>query len=235
MSRHQPISGERPRLRQVARTFVFVDIAGFTALTEAHGDHEAVATIDRLADVGRRSLSRSDELIKMVGDCMMIACTGPSDAVVALLQLFGSAAAQPGLPMLRAGPHHGTAISRHNDYLGASINLAARVCATARPGQILVTSPVATAARRLPMDLRIEPLGPRRLRNIARAIPLFELAASEALDEGEGTDPVCRMRVTGDRKVRTVEHLGHVYPFCSERCADAFAVDPAVYLTLIGD
>jgi len=68
----------------VERTFSFVDLAGFTALTEAHGDLDAVDLLDRFISLARDSLSAGDELVKSIGDAVMLATPGPGAAVAAL-------------------------------------------------------------------------------------------------------------------------------------------------------
>ena len=59
------------------RTFAFVDISGFTALTEAHGDEEAVATLARFREITHAALAPSDILVKTIGDAVMLAFSQP--------------------------------------------------------------------------------------------------------------------------------------------------------------
>src|SRR5688572_24097578 len=95
----------------VERTFAFVDLCGFTALTEAHGDDEAVATLERFRDITREALGPSDTLVKTIGDAVMLAFPDPGSAVAALRRLFDSALADANMLLLRAGAHTGTAIA----------------------------------------------------------------------------------------------------------------------------
>src|SRR5262249_54396791 len=92
----------------------------------------------------------------------------------------------------RAGAHHGPAISRDGDYLGATVNLAARVAGHAGGGQILVTSGVARAAS--DTGFEVARLGPHRLHNVTAPVELFEIRF-DASDPPGTIDPVCRMRV----------------------------------------
>jgi adenylate cyclase len=132
---------------RVDRTFAFVDLSGFTALTEAHGDTEAVATLARFRRLSREALAPGDALVKTVGDEAMLAFPGPHAAVAALRRLYEAALADENLPLLRGGAHHGTAVPDGDDFFGATVNLAARVAGRARGGQLLVTTDVALAAR----------------------------------------------------------------------------------------
>src|SRR4051794_26780938 len=113
----------------VERTFAFVDLSGFTALTEAHGDEEAVATLARFREITMESLGPTDVLVKTIGDAVMLAFVEPVLAVAALRRLFNDALADTTMLLMRAGAHTGSAIVDGDDYFGGAVNLAARVAA----------------------------------------------------------------------------------------------------------
>src|SRR3954463_15885027 len=143
-----PTAVASPDLVSVEATFAFVDLAGFTALTDTHGDAEAVATVRRFQDRVRTVLDPADELVKTIGDAVMLKFDNPRRAAAALqdlLELELSSAHAALLP--RAGAHHGPAVAVDGDYYGATVNLAARVAAQATGGQLLVTKQTAMAAR----------------------------------------------------------------------------------------
>jgi adenylate cyclase len=131
----------------------------------------------------------------------------------------------------RAGAHHGPAISRDDDYLGATVNLAARVAGHAGGSQVLVTSTVAMAARA--SGFKVAELGSHRLRNVAAPVELFEIRFG-ACEPAGAIDPVCRMRVEPERAAGSVCHEGQRFWFCSMQCVAAFAADPARYLISAG-
>lgn len=207
----------------IEATFGFVDLAGFTALTEAHGDSEAVALLDRFEAITTEALGTGDRLVKTIGDAVMVAFADPAAAVMAVSQLFAVAMTEPGLPVLRAGLHHGSAIERGGDYLGASVNLAARVTGQAHGGQVLATLEVADVARR--SGVTVVGLGTFELRNIAQPVELFELEVCPAA-AGTAVDPVCRMQVARADAAGRLRHRDRDYWFCSLRCVAAFAADP---------
>jgi hypothetical protein len=62
----------------VERKFSFVDLADFTALTEAYGDLDALDLLDHFTSLARASLSADDELLKTIGDAVMLASPGPA-------------------------------------------------------------------------------------------------------------------------------------------------------------
>jgi class 3 adenylate cyclase/YHS domain-containing protein len=215
----------------VERTFSFVDLAGFTALTEAHGDLDAVDLLDRFIGLTHESLSPGDELVKTIGDAVMLASPGPGAAVAALAGLWERCSETSGFLLPRAGAHHGPAISRDGDYLGATVNLAARVAGHAAGGQVLVTSTLAMAARA--NGLEVAELGSHGLRNVAAPVELFEIRFG-ASEPANGIDPVCRMRVEPEQAAGSLCHEGQRFWFCSMPCVAAFAADPARYLISVG-
>jgi adenylate cyclase len=206
----------------VVATFGFVDLAGFTALTEAHGDTEAVALLERFEAITMGALGPDDELVKTIGDAVMLVFRDPAAAVMAVGRVFG-ALAEAGLPIGRAGLHHGPAIKRGEDYLGASVNLTARVAGQAHGGQLLATTEVAEVARGL--GVTVVDLGCFELRNIAEPVELFELEVCPAA-AGNAIDPVCRMQVARAEAAGRLRHRDRDHWFCSLRCAGAFAADP---------
>lgn len=216
-------------MSDIEATFGFVDLAGFTALTEAHGDREAVALLDRFEAITTEALGTSNRLVKTIGDAVMVVFPDPEHAIVAVSQLFAAAIAEPGLPVLRAGLHHGSAIERSGDYLGASVNLAARVAGQAHGGQVLATIEVADAARRA--GVTVVDLGAFELRNIVQPVELFELEVCPAA-AGTAIDPVCRMQVARADAVGRLRHRDRDYWFCSLRCVAAFAADPDQHASL---
>src|SRR6476620_7140612 len=106
------------------RTFAFVDLAGFTALTEVHGDDAAVAMLSRFRHIAMEALAPDDVLVKTIGDAVMLAFVDPSRAVVSLRRLFDAALADSTLPLIRGGAHHGPAVEEDGDFFGATVNLA---------------------------------------------------------------------------------------------------------------
>ena len=117
-----------PSGRTVATTFLFADIAGFTALTEAHGDEQAVDLVENFSAAVQAELPGCGGThIKTIGDALMLAIPQPADAVQLALRITHQLMRRHGVPAVRVGLHHGTAIERDGDYFGATVNLAARV------------------------------------------------------------------------------------------------------------
>jgi adenylate cyclase len=211
---------------EIEATFGFVDLAGFTALTEAHGDNEAVALLDRFEAITTGALGPSDRLVKTIGDAVMIVFGDPDTAITAVSRLFRGALGEDRLPIPRAGLHHGHAIDRNGDYFGATVNLAARVAGQAHGGQVLATDVVAAAARG--HGVNVVELGGFELRNISQPVEIFELEVCPAA-AGNALDPVCRMQVARAEAAGRLRHGDRDYWFCSLGCAASFASEPERY------
>jgi len=207
---------------------MFVDVAGFTALTEAHGDDAAADLVDRLIALIRQCLERhrGGELLEVVGDAALILCPEPGHAIQIIDALLNGAADETHFPILRAGLHHGWVTPRNGRYFGTTLNVTARVAARARGGQVLCTAEVAAAAHRRGVAARS--LGLHELRNLTEPVELFELCVGPAADEAV-IDPVCRMRIARQIAAGSLRHAGREYWFCSLGCAESFAARPDLY------
>jgi adenylate cyclase len=210
----------------VEATFAFVDLAGFSALTEVHGDEQAADLLDRFEHISRDALGADDRLVKMIGDAAMIRFVSPRGAITGVKRLIDACMAEPAFPIPRAGLHHGAAIERSGDFVGHAVNVAARVAGQASGGQTLATTFVATAARA--MNLRVIELGCFELRNLSAPVELFEIELHAATD-GTVIDPVCRMKVARSWAAGHLRHGEVEYLFCSLSCAALFAADPEHY------
>ena len=204
-------------------TFVFADIAGFTALTEAHGDEQAVALVEAFTDLVCRELPRVDgEHVKTIGDALMLRIPAPGDAIRLGIDISqGSHGSAP----IRVGMHHGPAIEREGDYFGASVNLAERVSSAAAGGEVLVSGSTAALAPDLE-GVVYESRGRQQLRNVSEPVELFAALPVGAAAERLPIDPVCRMAVDPERAPGRLLHDGQAYFFCSLSCAGAFAQQP---------
>ena len=124
-------------------TFLFADIAGFTALTEAHGDERAVALVDAFCAAVDVELPAGGTRVKSIGDAVMLRVPDPGDAILLGLRMTRDVARENGMLGVRVGLHHGTAVERDGDYFGATVNLAARVSSLAAGGEVLMTGQTA--------------------------------------------------------------------------------------------
>jgi class 3 adenylate cyclase/YHS domain-containing protein len=175
-------------------------------------------------------LGPGDELVKTIGDAVMLRFPTPDAAVVALRELLEREVVVNDTVLLpRAGAHHGRAMVVDGDYYGAAVNLAARVAGLARGGQLLVTTQIANAAQET--GATITHVGSVELRNVSESVDVYDVRVGDPTDPVV-TDPVCQMRVptTGETAI-TLEWAGQRFNFCGLPCVSRFAANPARYLT----
>lgn len=211
-------------MREIEATFAFVDLAGFSALTEAHGDRDAADLIDRFEALAREALVEGGRFVKSIGDAVFLTFDDPPSALKAIERLTKSCAAEPGFPLPRSGLHHGAAVVRGEDLTGGAVNLAARVAGQAHGAQVLATEAVAAVAKR--SGVHVVELGSFDLRNIRAPVTLYQLDLYPDA-AGSAVDPVCRMAVARTDSAGRLRHLDVDYWFCSLECASRFAADPA--------
>ena len=211
-------------------TFMFADLAGFTALTEAHGDADASELATQFEALVRERLPAGARLVKMMGDAAMVVAQDDLPIVLMARDLLTAVDELPGRPAVRIGIHSGDAVERGGDYWGHAVNVAARLAARAEPCEILTTGAVKTSIDSLavPPDLIFEPLGGQQLRNVAEMLELFAIHAE--CDELP-TDPVCRMRLSNSEGTATIHFDGVTYHFCSLDCTRKFVANPETYAT----
>ncbi|MGI9020897.1 MAG: adenylate/guanylate cyclase domain-containing protein [Solirubrobacterales bacterium] len=209
-------------------TFLFADMAGFTALTEVMGDEEAVTVAEGFFGSAREILDEHGAReVKTIGDALMIHISDAAPAVRLGLRLAGEIGGRHGFPSVRVGMHSGPAVRRGEDWFGATVNLAARVSGAAAGGEVLVTNATRAAAGELG-DVDLLEHGRRRFRNVGEPVLLFRALAVAGRHELEDLpiDPVCRMAVDPARQAGLLIHDGVEYRFCSLDCAQRFAAEP---------
>ena len=164
--------GDFGSLTDAAATFLFADIAGFTALTEAHGDEEAATLVADFCEAVKAELPTGASHVKTIGDALMLRIPDPGEAILLGLDITHGLMRGHGAPAVRVGLHHGSAIERDGDYFGATVNLAARVSGIATGGDVLVTAQTAALAPELE-GVFYEARGRTVLRNVREPVELF--------------------------------------------------------------
>jgi class 3 adenylate cyclase/YHS domain-containing protein len=212
---------------EVFQAFLFADLSGFTALTEAHGDGQAADCAARFYELTQQALIGEARMVKKIGDAVMITAVQPMAAVSTALKLLASVQLEPGFPAVRCGIHMGQVIERDGDYYGAAVNLAARLTAFARSDQVLCTRPVAEALSGL--DVKLRSCGSAQFKNVAQPVEVFEITGISQGSDLWVIDPVCRMRLEPEAAPARLPFQGSEYHFCSLVCAQTFIQSPEVY------
>jgi adenylate cyclase len=150
----------------------FLDLVGYTRLTEEHGDQAAAELAEALAIlVNRSSREHGGVPVKWLGDGVMVHFGEPARAVLAALGMVEQLP-EAGLPPAHVGVAAGPVVVQGGDYFGRTVNLAARIAARAGAGQVLVSQRVAESAP--PQGVRFVELGEQPLKGIARPVRLLE-------------------------------------------------------------
>ena len=148
----------------------FLDITGYTRLTEERGDEAAAELAARLATLVRRSAQEHDGTpVKWLGDGVMFYFRAPAAAVLAAVEMVEMVGGQ-GLPPAHVGIHAGPVIFQDGDYFGRTVNLAARIAEYARPGEVLVSQEVVDAAEAGPVTFT--EIGPVELKGVPGTLRL---------------------------------------------------------------
>jgi class 3 adenylate cyclase len=158
-------------------TFLFADLVGFTAFTERVGDEAAAdvaiafqsAALHAAAELGC-------EVIKELGDAVMVHGRDAARVVTLALRLSREMAAEGWCPPLRIGVHSGPAVQRDSDWYGSTVNIAARLADSATAGEILMSVETRDRVAESTGYLFAE-RGPRSFKNVAAPLAVFAAAA----------------------------------------------------------
>src|SRR3954447_6023537 len=169
---------ERPG--DASAAVMFVDLAGFTPLTLALGDHGVADVLRVFSLTVREVCSRhGGRIIKQIGDAFMLVFDRPTDAIGFGVDLQRTAQKIDDLPALHIGAHWGTVLYREGDYYGNGVNLAARIASSTDPDQFLISQELAEAGA--PMEtVELVPLSPRELKGGDGPVPVVEVRPASA-------------------------------------------------------
>jgi adenylate cyclase len=148
----------------------FLDITGYTRLTEERGDEAAADLAARLATLVRRSSQEhGGQPVKWLGDGVMFYFPDPAPSVLAALDMV-EGVANHDLPPAHVGIHAGPVVFQEGDYFGRTVNIAARIAEYARSGEVLVSQAVVEAAPGIPVTFT--DVGPVELKGVSGTLRL---------------------------------------------------------------
>jgi branched-chain amino acid transport system substrate-binding protein len=192
-------SEDDARVDSVTRGFLFSDLRGYTGFVERHGAAAAVGLLTAYRELVRAEVDRFDGAeIRTEGDSFYVVFDSVAAAVRCGLGIATAAAAASEGSERRIdvgiGIHAGETIETTEGYVGSPVNIAARVCALAAAGEVLVTETVRSLTQTL-LPVRFVPRGRRKLKGIEEAVALFAVEAVGAMDErGPGARRVALWR-----------------------------------------
>jgi len=165
------------------RGFLFADLREYTRFVESHGDQAAAELLSRFRLLVREVIGRFDGAeIRTEGDSFYVVFSSASAAVnggLAILDAAAAAGGEPGTGAIHVGVgvHAGETAETPEGFVGSAVNLAARICALARPGELLVSDTVHGLTRTF-LSVQFVPRGRRRLKGIADPVLLYRVLPS---------------------------------------------------------
>ena len=213
---------------RVHRTFAFVDVSGFTALTERDGDEYAVEVLSAFRALLRDICARRGvRIAKWLGDGVMLVCVDTRPLLAAILELHHviREVAGPAQDVsIRSGITSGEVILMEgDDYIGHCVNVAARLCDLAQGGEALAVPSVMDDLPRWGARLVSKQIS---IRGVERPV----VAASIAIPTdgpSHHVDPVCGLPVSEDTAEESADDAGGtVVFFCSPSCLDTWRHRP---------
>jgi class 3 adenylate cyclase len=164
------------------RAIMFTDLVGSTDMSSRLGDHRALEVLRRHDEVVREALAATGgREVKHTGDGILASFTHVSRAIEAAVRIqsvFRVDSQELAGVSLRVGISAGEPVAESNDIFGAAVSMAARICAHASPGQVLVSS----AVKDLSIGKRFTFVdrGPIALKGFDEPIRLYEVPISES-------------------------------------------------------
>jgi adenylate cyclase len=165
---------ERAGLYQRTQTtpaMCFLDITGYTRLTQERGDRAAADFAERMRRlVERPAVAHGGRAVKWLGDGVMFYFATPKSAVEAAVDMV-SAVTETGMAPAHVGIHAGPVVFREGDYYGHTVNVTARIGDFARPGEILVSQQVVDHVDS--ETVTFTAIGPVELKGLGDALSLY--------------------------------------------------------------
>jgi adenylate cyclase len=155
----------------------FADLAGYTRYVEEEGEEEALSYVERFIDAVGDTLPEGARVVKTIGDEVMVVAQDTSAIVDWAVGFAGLYAEERPAP--RIGINAGPVLYRDGDYFGREINLASRVVARARGGEVLVTGQVVDEIRGQSPHLNIDPIGQVKLKGFDQPRSLCRVSQAD--------------------------------------------------------
>jgi adenylate cyclase len=161
---------------RVSVAIAFVDLAGYTRYVEEEGEEEALSYVERFIDAVGDTLPEGARVVKTIGDEVMV--VGQDVAAIVDWSVGFSRLYANERPAPRIGVNAGPVLYRDGDYFGREVNLASRVVARARGGEVLATGQVVD---NLPdtAHLRIDNIGQVKLKGFTDPRSLCRVSTAD--------------------------------------------------------
>jgi class 3 adenylate cyclase len=180
-----PVPAHPPVPSSELRTFLIADVRGYTRFTQEYGDEAAAQLATRFAALMREGVAaRGGRVLELRGDEALAVFGSARQALCAALALQARFAhereAEPTLPLaVGMGLDAGEAVPVEAGYRGGALNLAARLCSLAEPGEVLASEAVMHLAGKTP-GLAYRGRGPVQLKGLAEPVVAVQVVPEAA-------------------------------------------------------
>ncbi len=162
-------------------TMLFSDIEGSTAMVSRLGHRYGEALSIHRALLREQFAAWHGREMSTEGDSFFVVFESAGDAVACALAAQRALAGYdwPGGDAIRVrvGLHSGQPTPHEDNYIGLDVHRAARIAATAHGGQVVSSAATLSLAEPLPAGVSVRDLGFHRLKDIAEAERIWQLAA----------------------------------------------------------
>jgi class 3 adenylate cyclase len=172
-----------PDSGEVVGAVLFTDLVGFTEFNDTEGDAAALRVLDHQTELMTQIVGRHDaRIVKELGDGLMVWFASPVAAVeggAAMLMGIEHLRSTDAFPVaIRMGLHHGEMLARGDDFVGITVNIAARVADLAGPSELLVSEATVDACPVRPAT-PLESVGPALVKGVADPIWLVRASTND--------------------------------------------------------
>jgi YHS domain-containing protein/class 3 adenylate cyclase len=199
-------------------SFLIVDIAGFTALTEIHGDYSAFKLVDKYNQIVNDSLNPEVFLVERKGDEFLIVSDCSDCLIKTALCLLRNVENIKNFPTIHIGLHIGKVIESGGKYYGHTLNLTSRISQYSNGGEILCSE--AFLRNTINKELyNFIPKGKIKFKNVMKPISLYSIIP-EIQNVNLAIDPICKMQIDIESTEFKYTNDQNEYYFCSQDCLE---------------
>jgi len=214
--------------KEITTSFLIADLAGYTSLTETHGDLLAANLVYRYKEIVGEILREDTIIVDSVGDAVLITSTNPGNLLELAIDLLQKTEDEPNFPSLHIGLNFGKIIEREGHYFGNTLNLTSRISSHSRGGQILCSEGFLNAVENK-VNYSFIKLGNIRFKNVSKPIAVLEINLNSDRKR-LSIDPVCKMQVDVENPPEKIPFKDNIYYFCSYECTKSFIEAPEEFL-----
>jgi class 3 adenylate cyclase len=176
----------------VTRGFLFADLRDYTGYVETHGNRAGAALLARYRALVREVVaSAAGAEIRTEGDSFYVVFGSVSAAVgcgLAIIAAAAATAADPDPIHVGVGVHAGETVETAEGFVGSAVNIAARLCAEAKSGEVVVSETV-RGLTRTQIEVEFQPLGSRRLKGVPEPLACYRVVPRGTASAGAARPP----------------------------------------------